>query len=94
MWWKVCPVRDSLPTGPHRTNTAIALPTPGSTLVDAQRCGESLWGRMAKLTARLPQGTYENYFLKVDTPSHRSDLPRLRGTQAEILRLRDRAQPR
>ena len=56
----------SLTRAHTRTNTAIALPTPNSTLVDVQRCGELLWGRTAKLRARLPDGTYENYFLKVN----------------------------
>ncbi|KAK4238883.1 Fructosamine kinase-domain-containing protein [Achaetomium macrosporum] len=46
-------------------NVVKAFPVPGSTLVDAVGYGQSLWGNTAKVIARLPDGSLENYFLKV-----------------------------
>ena len=43
----------------------IAFPITGSTLVSAEQFGESLFGNTAKLVVRLPDGNFENYFLKV-----------------------------
>ncbi|KAK4169569.1 hypothetical protein QBC43DRAFT_284026 [Cladorrhinum sp. PSN259] len=42
-----------------------ALPIAGSTLIDAQLFGESLWGKTARVIARLPNGTIHSYFIKV-----------------------------
>ncbi|KAI0107808.1 Fructosamine kinase-domain-containing protein [Nemania sp. FL0031] len=42
-----------------------ALNIPGAKLQEARQYGSSLWGRTAKLTVQLPDGTIKPYFLKV-----------------------------
>jgi hypothetical protein len=44
-----------------------ALPVPGSKVLHVLDYGESLWGKTSKVTAQLPSGETENYFLKVDS---------------------------
>lgn len=60
------------PLVPHHlalftTLPLLALPVPGSEVIDAFTFGESLWGKTARIIARLPSGEAENYFLKVLT---------------------------
>lgn len=45
--------------------TGLALPISGTQVVSAHCYGRSLWGKMAKIIARLPDGKIEIYFLKV-----------------------------
>ncbi|KAI9774251.1 MAG: hypothetical protein M1839_001753 [Geoglossum umbratile] len=46
-------------------SVAASLPVPGTKVLHALDYGESLWGKTSKVTAQLPSGETENYFLKV-----------------------------
>jgi len=57
--------------GSFKVDAAVieAFPVTGSSLVFARSYGMSLWGETAQLTAELPDGNKEVYFLKVGSPA-------------------------
>ena len=43
----------------------LALPVPCTTVIVARHYGRSLWGETAKISTKLPDSEYRDYFLKV-----------------------------
>lgn len=46
-------------------NRALALPIPGTKVIEARNYGMSLWGQTARIETELPDGKKKFYFLKV-----------------------------